>query len=281
MPRAQHVDSSVDRERGSRCGNARGARRWQIQTWQMCGHDPRRASRLADPAPSAGLAEAHPAARAGREHRPHRDAERVRQGTVEHLGAARADHPGAFPGARTRHPARCHGRPGAQVGDAWRPPPTWWRSRSCQDLRAHRPPSPTSDRGSPSAPGPHAHPSGDGTGCMMRPPGAFGTMPTRPVPGARHALAAGLGGTRLNTKYTFETFVIGSSNRFAHAAAVAVAEAPAKAYNPTSSTCAAPGSGQDPPAARHRPLRADAVQRDQGQVRQLGRVHQRLHQHDP
>ena len=37
---------------------------------------------------------------------------------------------------------------------------------------------------------------------------------------------------RLNPKYTFETFVIGASNRFAHAAAVAVAEAPAKAYNP-------------------------------------------------
>jgi chromosomal replication initiator protein len=37
---------------------------------------------------------------------------------------------------------------------------------------------------------------------------------------------------RLNDKYTFDTFVIGSSNRFAHAAAVAVAEAPAKAYNP-------------------------------------------------
>ena len=36
----------------------------------------------------------------------------------------------------------------------------------------------------------------------------------------------------LNPKYLFETFVIGSSNRFAHAAAVAVAEAPAKAYNP-------------------------------------------------
>jgi len=40
------------------------------------------------------------------------------------------------------------------------------------------------------------------------------------------------GGTRLNPKYIFDTFVIGSSNRFAHAAAVAVAEAPAKAYNP-------------------------------------------------
>jgi chromosomal replication initiator protein len=37
---------------------------------------------------------------------------------------------------------------------------------------------------------------------------------------------------RLNPKYAFDTFVIGASNRFAHAAAVAVAEAPAKAYNP-------------------------------------------------
>ncbi|MFF7143673.1 MULTISPECIES: chromosomal replication initiator protein DnaA [Streptomyces] len=57
------------------------------------------------------------------------------------------------------------------------------------------------------------------------------------VPGSsgdRQSSTAGPGEptARLNPKYLFDTFVIGASNRFAHAAAVAVAEAPAKAYNP-------------------------------------------------
>jgi chromosomal replication initiator protein len=74
---------------------------------------------------------------------------------------------------------------------------------------------------------------------------AYGTGPltdTGPLTGPQPRVPglSGIGGpaaprpaqARLNPKYTFETFVIGSSNRFAHAAAVAVAEAPAKAYNP-------------------------------------------------
>lgn len=47
-----------------------------------------------------------------------------------------------------------------------------------------------------------------------------------------HDLAIKITSSNLNPKYTFETFVIGESNRFAHAASVAVAEAPAQRYNP-------------------------------------------------
>ena len=58
-----------------------------------------------------------------------------------------------------------------------------------------------------------------------------GLSPVGGAPGA-DAGARTARDARLNPKYTFDTFVIGSSNRFTHAAAVAVAEAPAKAYNP-------------------------------------------------
>ena len=58
-------------------------------------------------------------------------------------------------------------------------------------------------------------------------------QPIAPTPKSeRISSSARRADSRLNPKYNFDSFVIGSSNRFAHAAAVAVAEAPAKAYNP-------------------------------------------------
>ncbi|MBO3661947.1 chromosomal replication initiator protein DnaA [Microbacterium stercoris] len=57
-------------------------------------------------------------------------------------------------------------------------------------------------------------------------------VPQRPVESPAESNTPSRNDTRLNPKYTFDNFVIGQSNRFAHAAAVAVAEAPAKAYNP-------------------------------------------------
>lgn len=59
-----------------------------------------------------------------------------------------------------------------------------------------------------------------------------GSPSTLPNYRPRHAGDEPDRSARLNPKYTFDTFVIGSSNRFTHAAAVAVAEAPARAYNP-------------------------------------------------
>jgi chromosomal replication initiator protein len=76
----------------------------------------------------------------------------------------------------------------------------------------------------------------------MRSSGGFPAPEDEPTPYRPSTAGTGRGdrrsgptdspANRLNPKYTFETFVIGSSNRFAHAAAVAVAESPAKAYNP-------------------------------------------------
>jgi chromosomal replication initiator protein len=55
---------------------------------------------------------------------------------------------------------------------------------------------------------------------------------TAPDPSAQPEFAAPEPGSRLNPKYSFDQFVIGEGNRFAHAASLAVAELPAQAYNP-------------------------------------------------
>ncbi|MEU6677096.1 chromosomal replication initiator protein DnaA [Streptomyces sp. NPDC046925] len=82
----------------------------------------------------------------------------------------------------------------------------------------------------PPGSGGHSGPrgGGHGNGHGVHGSGAPGPLAAQPAP----ASAPGEPTARLNPKYLFDTFVIGASNRFAHAAAVAVAEAPAKAYNP-------------------------------------------------
>ena len=109
--------------------------------------------------------------------------------------------------------------PGAPVGDLATEP--------AAPLAAEHPRLSAAD-GSPRHE-PAVHSSSDTAG-----PQAVHADPARPgtIPPDGGPAGPRLGGARLNSKYTFETFVIGSSNRFAHAAAVAVAEAPAKAYNP-------------------------------------------------
>ena len=85
------------------------------------------------------------------------------------------------------------------------------------------------ERPEPPHGGPGAVPgSGLGGRPLPAPSGAPGPLAAQPAP----APGPGEPTARLNPKYLFDTFVIGASNRFAHAAAVAVAEAPAKAYNP-------------------------------------------------
>ncbi|WP_405807365.1 MULTISPECIES: chromosomal replication initiator protein DnaA [unclassified Streptomyces] len=109
--------------------------------------------------------------------------------------------------------------------DQWREPYATARPRPPQhDYRQPQPP----ERAQYEQRRPERHELPDqsphrGTGSGAT--GPLGAQPSpAPGPGEPHA--------RLNPKYLFDTFVIGASNRFAHAAAVAVAEAPAKAYNP-------------------------------------------------
>lgn len=89
-------------------------------------------------------------------------------------------------------------------------------------------PGPRRDLPEPPSGGGHAHRGGPGGSTLPSAGGAPGPLAAKPAPAA----GPGEPTARLNPKYLFDTFVIGASNRFAHAAAVAVAEAPAKAYNP-------------------------------------------------
>ncbi|MFF1921714.1 chromosomal replication initiator protein DnaA [Streptomyces sp. NPDC058221] len=113
-------------------------------------------------------------------------------------------------------------------GEHWREPYGGGRSQQPQHDYRQQPPErqgyepQRSERHDMQEP---QHRQGGGTGRPGGVPGPMGAQPApAPGPGEPHA--------RLNPKYLFDTFVIGASNRFAHAAAVAVAEAPAKAYNP-------------------------------------------------
>ncbi|MEI6564456.1 MAG: chromosomal replication initiator protein DnaA [bacterium] len=54
----------------------------------------------------------------------------------------------------------------------------------------------------------------------------------KPVPGRRPSPVRQLGGPVFNPRFTFDDFVVGPSNNFGHAAALAVAQSPARAYNP-------------------------------------------------
>nr|WP_317633389.1 chromosomal replication initiator protein DnaA [Streptomyces sp. SCSIO ZS0520] len=102
------------------------------------------------------------------------------------------------------------------------------RPPSAPDPGGQSPSGGPGPRGGPPSSRGHVHAGGPVGSSLPASSGAPGPLAAKPAP----ATGPGEPTARLNPKYLFDTFVIGASNRFAHAAAVAVAEAPAKAYNP-------------------------------------------------
>jgi chromosomal replication initiator protein len=145
---------------------------------------------------------------------------------------------GEVPRMRPAYPEHAVGGTGGAGGWPPREPEDHWQQQRLGDYQEREPYQPPASRYE--IPSSHRPP--------VRPEPVTPQMPTMPPPrtgggsgaGSSTGTGTGAGGSggpaeptaRLNPKYLFDTFVIGASNRFAHAAAVAVAEAPAKAYNP-------------------------------------------------
>jgi chromosomal replication initiator protein len=114
---------------------------------------------------------------------------------------------------------------GQQVGLAVSVAPATDVADQPDDLDAGLPPGDPSDLPDP-----------DHTDTKPRSDSSSGYLPLQavpdPAPDIRPAARPDVEQPRLNPRYTFDTFVIGAGNRFAHAATVAAAEAPGKAYNP-------------------------------------------------
>ncbi|MCX2967976.1 MULTISPECIES: chromosomal replication initiator protein DnaA [Streptomyces] len=154
-------------------------------------------------------------------------------GRYEEPAPARYDDQRELPTARAAYPSYPHAPQPQHQRGAWpRAEPDGWAP-------PREPYPPQHPYGGRPQPGYDQQPGGYDQ--RQPPPPRFDEPPQLPAPsGAPGPLAAqpapatgpGEPTARLNPKYLFDTFVIGASNRFAHAAAVAVAEAPAKAYNP-------------------------------------------------
>jgi chromosomal replication initiator protein len=156
-------------------------------------------------------------------------------GGIQHGPSGPADigaQPGAYPAA-ARYPAQSYSQ--EHLGTAREGPHEGQLTAQHSPLA---PPLPHHVNGP--APPPGDRPGGPGEPSTLGPlrggdlGGQAAGQPHRPagIPGMPGPVLPRPAQARLNPKYAFDTFVIGSSNRFAHAAAVAVAEAPAKAYNP-------------------------------------------------